>query len=160
MKILAKVRDKILSFHESHNMEKRTICRKNGKPYLTRYYLFRKKRKWQPSIYLHCFHESDEDMELHNHPWNYSLSLILDGSYKEEYRDRDNGVKTRVVAAGSFNFVQANKFHRVELETKNVWTIFVSGKKGQKWGFWNRDTHEYVDESIHEERKARREASR
>lgn len=38
------------------------------------------------SVYLHCFHRSDEDRDLHNHPWDKSVSLVLWGGYVEERR--------------------------------------------------------------------------
>jgi hypothetical protein len=54
----------------------------NGKPYLTRCYLFGKDRAWG-NIYLHHFHSSDQGDELHNHPWT-GLSFVLAGGYSEE----------------------------------------------------------------------------
>src|SRR5271167_2887082 len=66
-----------------------TIPDNNGDPYLTRYYFFGKDRKFC-NLYLHHFHRSDMDKGmngyglLHNHPWPFSLSLILVGGYDEE----------------------------------------------------------------------------
>ncbi len=126
-------------------LKKRTIYRGDNTLYLTRFYVFRKPRTWLPSIYIHCFHASDEDQELHNHPWRRSLSLILSGVYKEEFRDKNNKVQTRILSPGRFNYIPANKFHRVDLITPTVWTLFISGERVQRWGFWNRDTGEYTD---------------
>lgn len=136
-------------------LEKRVIYRKGNEPYLTRYYILRKPRPWLPSIYLHCFHASDEDMELHNHPWSRSVSLILSGSYREEYR-KGNEVRERVLSPGKLNYIRADDFHRVDLLSKNVWTLFISGSKVQEWGFWNRNTDEYVSWKEHERRKKER----
>ena len=129
---------------------KRVICRRDGNPYLTRYYLFRKPVSWMPSIYLHCFHEGDMDLELHDHPWDYSFSVILKGKYKEEYRDKEDQVKERILSPGKINFVTGSKFHRVDLISDKVWTIFVSGRKIKDWGFWDRHTHDYVNWREHE----------
>jgi len=135
------------------NLKHRVIYRRFGEPYLTRYYIFRKPKKWMPSIYIHCFHSSDEDAELHNHPWHSSLSLILSGSYKEEYRTKNDIVKNRIFNPGRLNFIKAGKFHRVDLLNNEVWTLFISGSKMQSWGFWNRETKEYWPQEDHEKRK-------
>lgn len=58
----------------------------NGKPYLTRYYLTGRNKKFlgeRPHLYLHHFHMSDQPQEVHNHP-HTGTSLILRGGYIEE----------------------------------------------------------------------------
>lgn len=130
-------------------LKKRAIYRGDKQLYLTRYYIFRRTKKWLPSIYLHCFHASDEDMELHNHPWQHSVSLILKGRYREEYRDKFNKVQERFLGPGRLNFIPANKFHRVDLMTSTVWTLFISGRRVQRWGFWDRITGAYRDWEDH-----------
>ena len=134
----------------------RTITREDGEPYLTRYYIFRKPFKWMPSIYIHCFHSSDTDVELHGHPWGHSISFILKGSYLEEYRVGDL-VKTRILSPGMFNYIPANKYHRIDLQDKEVWTLFISGAKPKydTWYFWNRDTKEYWDWRDHNQMKSK-----
>ena len=47
--------------------------REKQDPYLIRYYLFLKDRKWFPfNIFLHNFRKSDID-DLHDHPWHWSV---------------------------------------------------------------------------------------
>jgi hypothetical protein len=125
-----------------NKLPKKDIYREDGSLYLTRYYIYRKKYLWLPSLYIHCFHSSDYDMELHNHGWEYSCSLILKGKYKEEYRTKDMKVKERILGPGRFNLIKSSKFHRIDLVTPKVWTLFFSGwkKEGWSWGFWNRDS--------------------
>lgn len=127
------------------NLNVREIYRKDNNKYLTRYYIFRKPFKWMPSIYLHCFHNSDEDLELHNHEWKRSLSFILSGSYKEERLD-GNKVITKILSPGKINYIRDKDFHRVELLSKRVWTLFISGSKAnaEGWGFKDRDTFEFT----------------
>ena len=137
-----------LSFVTFFNFNAREIYRKDSRKYLTRYYIFRKPRKWLPSIYLHCFHAGDEDLELHNHGWRRSISFILHGSYLEE-RLVNNKIVTRVLKAGNVNYIKANDFHRVDLVSSRVWTLFISGAKVQDWGFIDRDTLEYVPWKLH-----------
>ena len=113
-------------------------------PYLTRYYLFGKDRKWG-NIYLHQFHDSDKGRELHSHPWLWSFGLILLGGYKEERRMSDDSVEAREVKPGSINYINNKIFHRVDLLEKDSWSLFFAGPRTSEWGFWNRDTKEYKD---------------
>lgn len=145
----------------SYELEVRHILRKDNKPYLDRYRLF--KRAWVekylpawlanklPNVYLHNFLSSDQDLELHNHPWGTSLSLILVGGYSEERRTTLSGIHGSIYAVskknytpGSLNFIRANDFHRVDLLEDQCWSLFITGERQQDWGFWNRDTQKYT----------------
>lgn len=151
--LIPKILKKII---KALNLKHRVIYRDAEETdlYLTRYYVFRKTKWWMPSVYIHCFHSSDHDLELHNHGWRMSLSMILSGSYWEERRiNKDNSIINRTLRPGSFNFIKANTFHRVELQTPEVWSIFISGPKIQNWGFWDRWTHKFEYWQEHEKRK-------
>ena len=136
----------------ARKLKKRVINRSDGQPYLERYYILHSSRfKHIPGIYLHKFLSSDEDPELHNHPWGESMSFILTGGYNEERRHEkivDGKVERYVVKKdilpGSLNFIKKNDYHRIDLLTNYSWTLFFSGNREQDWGFWNRDTDEYV----------------
>ncbi len=132
----------------------KTIMREDGQPYLTRFYVFRRWANWMPSIYIHKFHSSDYDSDLHNHPFS-SFSLILKGSYTEEFRD-GNFVRSRVLRPLNINLVGKEKFHRIELNNKSVWTIFFSISKDRSWGFWNRNTCEYLDFQDYKNKKIKK----
>lgn len=134
-------------------------------PYLTRYYLGQPpimldgsspfdytgaERKGilepsGPSLFLHKFHRGDNEMELHNHPWRWSISWILAGGYKEERRV-GNKVLTYIRRPGTFNVLWADTFHRVDLLDGPCWTLFLAGPKTTpaNWGFWNRDNDEFL----------------
>lgn len=135
-----------------NKLKKREIYRRSGQPYLTRYYVFKKPVPWLPSIYIHQFHSSDEDPELHNHPWKSSVSFILKGAYMEHYRKGDT-VFRRSLTPGNLNWIKSDTFHRVDLITPTVWTLFVSGRKIDSWGFWSPITKEYWDWTEHIQRK-------
>lgn len=113
-------------------------------PYLTRYYLFGKDRKWG-NIYLHHFHDSDKGPELHNHPWVWSFGMILVGGYFEERRMLDDSVERREVKPWSINYITSKIFHRVDLIENDAWTLFFAGPRSNDWGFWDRNTKEYKD---------------
>ena len=142
----------------SKHLQYRLIKRNDGKPYLERYYILRGRRsgflsKILPGIYLHKFLAGDEDPELHNHPWGHSISVILCGKYLEERRTKDDKVKFKVFEAGNVNYIKKNDFHRIELDSREVWTLFISGTREQDWGFWNQKTGEYTQWEEHIRKK-------
>lgn len=111
-------------------------------PYLVRYRLL--KTPWF-GVYVHHILRSDNDRELHDHPWNF-WSLVLWGSYVE-YRpvdalppgdwltDPDGHVRLPRPWL-SLARRKATDLHRVWLPNgKTVWTLFISGPKYREWGF-------------------------
>jgi hypothetical protein len=125
---------------------------KDGIPYLTRFYVLL--RDWvYGNIFVHFFHRSDMDMGvnglglLHNHPFRWSVSFIIAGGYREERRDLNGVVYTRLVKPFTFNFISNDVFHRVDLldEKKGCWSIFITGsRKDSSWGFWDRTTNVFT----------------
>ena len=110
---------------------KRIILDRVGqKPYLVRYYLFLKDRKWFPfNVFLHKFLQGDPD-ELHDHPWPY-FTLILRGGYWET---TPKGKFWR--GPGHMRISGPKSLHRVELEPDvHAWSLFVPGPKLREWGF-------------------------
>jgi hypothetical protein len=149
----------------------KTTINVNGKPYLTRCYLFGRDRAWG-NVYLHHFHSSDQGDELHNHPWTWGLSFVLAGGYSEERtvddfdgawvwsRDPDTEfyspnhtlnfkapIEKRDVKPGRFNLITPKVFHRVDLrdEKNGAWSVFFTGGRTKTWGFLNRHTSEFTD---------------
>lgn len=116
--------------------------------YLHRYFIFRSKRF---NVVLHRFLRSDADRELHNHMWP-GFSVILSGRYREEKMTQQwtpesvwSSLKTKVFRPGMFNSIGRDDFHRVDLLTPEVWTLFFYGRKVRDdWGFMDRDTLEYT----------------
>lgn len=101
--------------------------------YLKRYYLCTV-FGWR--VYLHHFMMSDPD-GLHNHPFQYSFSIILAGQYLEQTRW---GLETK----RWFNWIGPDKFHRVILyvdfsnnteKSITCWSIFAHTKRASHWGF-------------------------
>jgi hypothetical protein len=96
------------------------------------------------NVYLHRFHQPDDDRGPHNHPWRWSFSLILAGGYRET-RVHERAVfagcsVTTYYFPGNVNWIDESDFHRVNklLPGKDgeVWTLFVTGPKHQRgWGF-------------------------
>jgi hypothetical protein len=147
------------------NTQPRIILDGRGEhPYLSRYYLFGGPHMKDGSspfdvygnpypnaiwpegwgLYIHRFHQSDIDQELHNHPWNWALSFVIAGGYIEERRNEFDQVTQRGVKPLSFNFIRSTDFHRVDLVEDDCWTLFLTGPKARSWGFWDRTTKVYT----------------
>lgn len=108
--------------------------------------------KGVPHFYLHHFFRGDDDRELHNHPWGFSMSLILTGGYIEERWDPEaKKTRTRRCYPGDINVIRASDFHRLTLldSTRGCWTLFLSKhrieeKNGHDWGFLDTATGTYT----------------
>ena len=114
---------------------KREIPR-DGKKYLTRYYVWRSKRL---TVLIHKFWASDPD-EPHDHPWHW-ISYILRGGYFEH--GVDGTVLERNRFKNRFLFRKAEEFHRVEVDPTYVagdtTTLFITFRRRRSWGFLRGD---------------------
>jgi len=98
------------------------------KPYLLRWHLI--PRNPFINIYLHCFKDSDQNREMHDHPW-CALSVILKGMYGDH---TENGFT--ILKAGDWQFrLNAFKAHRIELIDGECWSLFMTGPRFRNWGF-------------------------
>lgn len=118
----------------------RMIVGRDGSTYLERYTLADLPDGGH--VFLHRFLRSDEDRELHNHPWPGESRILL-GSYREERRI-DDRVVARIYRAGNTNTLAPDTFHRIELLSSEVWTLFTTGPRVQSWGFWDRETKAFT----------------
>lgn len=122
-----------------------------GRPYLARYFLWpfwktcEEASKHPRAIMLHHILKSDEDRDLHCHPWNF-VSLLLWGGYVEVLPcqpgdtgwDSGNGFeKERRWGWLSVVRHQAEDRHRLILE-KPAWSLVFRGEKRRPWGFWTK----------------------
>lgn len=84
----------------------------SGSPYLGRIYIIHLLRSLLPALYVHRIFRSDEDRELHNHPWKWALSLVVTGGYIEERMEGIDGtIVSRVVKPWSFNLIRSDSYH-------------------------------------------------
>jgi hypothetical protein len=121
-------------------------------PYLDRYSLRKQgesgTNEWR--AYLHHFMAPDDE-GVHNHPFAWSFSIVLRGSYTEEIQHiwGDSPWPSRHPRRVRwFNFIRADKYHRItELHPAKpgggVWTLFFAGPLARRdngtplgWGFW------------------------
>jgi len=124
--------------------KKKTITRSEGIPYLIRYSLFSCRLF---AVKVHHILMSD-DACLHSHPWPF-ISIILRGGYTEQRfvntppkqynawlsnRRRKTHTWYR---AGSFLWRPKDSVHRLVLpKGKTAWTLVITFKKVQDWGFF------------------------
>ncbi len=118
------------------------------RPYLLRWWLIPRNPIF--NIYVHRFLRSDDDRALHDHPWLFNCSILLDGEYLEH---TPRGVFLR--KAGQWKFRWGGAPHRVELveipawdgtiapgkicaatpRPLACWTVFITGPRVRQWGF-------------------------
>lgn len=114
--------------------------------YLRRWYVIPRNPVF--NIYFHEFNESDSDRAYHDHPW-MNMSWILRGSYIEHKPACDPYInpQTEDVAhlrkEGDIVFRRATTLHQLELISKNVMTLFITGPRLRKWGFVKNGTWTY-----------------
>ena len=102
---------------------------KVGSPYMVRYRLF-VRPTW--GLYLHHILRSDEDAELHDHPWGFT-SLVLWAGYREVLPGGE-----RVVRPMSLVRHAATDRHRLILK-EPAWTLVKKTPRLREWGFWTAD---------------------
>jgi len=120
------------------------LFHRDGRPYMGRWWLMpcwlcrvdetghRYPFAWLPLIArIHHIRTPDDDRDLHDHPADYR-SIILRGWYVEE----DIFGKRHLRQQGDTVAARAQNFHTiVEVSDGGVWTLFMMGKKINRWGF-------------------------
>lgn len=96
-------------------------------------------------VYLHRFVGGDVQEGLHDHPWSWCLTLVLCGSYIEQFVDClsiHTGLVKKRRRVRWFNYITKRKFHRVVSAEPNTWTFVICGPEakldnGERkgWGF-------------------------
>ncbi len=112
----------------------------DGERYMERYLLG---RGLGVTAYLHRFVAGDGDRSVHDHPWAWSMSVVLAGGYREErlqMLDVKQGwiSRFRNLRAGSVNLLRATSFHRITAPEPETWTLFLHTPKVREWGFLQR----------------------
>jgi hypothetical protein len=88
------------------------------------------------AIYIHQILRSDEDLDPHDHPWNFT-SVILEGAYHEDswYPPNFDKMQSRDYYSGDVIEHKGEDAHKLRLISREVWTlVFVSGRT-RPWGY-------------------------
>lgn len=109
--------------------------------YMERYWLFQ--TRWL-SCRVHVILRSDNERDLHDHPWNY-WTVILRGGYVEvtpnPFRLRNEAwnpiyQRSEWIGPGRVLSRRATDQHRLELPAvRTALTLFFTGPKLRSWGF-------------------------
>lgn len=106
--------------------------------YLTRWSVIERATSDEWGLALNFFHTSDEDRELHTHPWAWAIALQLAGGYHEDRRVGNGVVRTRF-GPGSLVFLTQDTAHRVDLldPDRGSWSLILTGPIVASWGFYD-----------------------
>lgn len=119
----------------------RLIHRDGGERYLERYAAG---SAFGMTAYLHRFVSEDADDWLHDHPWAWSIAIVLTGGYEEErlvWFDVERGWKAKTRRIGGLrriNIIRGGDFHRIARCHPETWTLFIHSPRVKTWGFLQR----------------------
>lgn len=113
-------------------------------PYLRRHWLLPRNPFF--NVYVHEFLRSDDDRALHDHPWLFNCSILLEGGYIEWVPGNGSAPMfhrpvPRFRDVGQVLFRWGGAPHRVQLrkaagKTQTCWTVFITGPRVREWGFY------------------------
>lgn len=109
--------------------------------YLRRWYVHRDP-DGAGNIYIHEMLRSDEDPELHDHPWE-NASILLRRKMREVTMSG-----TRLLVPGSVVLRAAQDRHRIEIDKPTV-SLFLTGPRARTWGFWHDEPLGFVPSQEH-----------
>lgn len=116
----------------------KTIVSKEGHRHFRRFIIF--ECKWF-GVYVHTIYRKDEDLHMHNHPWNM-WTMVLSGSYWERKKPFHHCLPGDCLLQNfrkGFRFYKAfEDYHKIVCVTdeKPVWTIaFVGRRINPRWGY-------------------------
>lgn len=92
-------------------------------------------------IRLHEIRGSDEDRNVHDHPW-WNVSVVLATGYHEVMppRAKDLSYQCALRLPGDIICRGAAARHRIVLQVPTpAISLFLHGAKSRKWGFWGDD---------------------
>lgn len=92
------------------------------------------------SIRVHHWLRSDDKRHMHNHPWNF-VTIVLKGSYTDVSKAArpDYPDIRETLTAGCIKFRRATHAHYVDVPASGAWTLLITGRKKQNWGFRIKD---------------------
>jgi len=109
------------------------IVSKYGQVHFRRYRLIQ--TPWF-AVYIHQILRSDEDLDPHDHPWNFS-SVILEGAYRERVWYPPNFDKINYYDHYTGDVIEhkAEDAHKITLISQEVWTLVFTSGRERYWGY-------------------------
>jgi hypothetical protein len=122
------MRRRILDYFINYISEQepiREVRSKKGVPHFRRWQIL---SLWGRSVYLHCIYRSDEDLHMHNHPWDFA-SFILKGGYIESMINSGT-----IKGPGDVAYHKAKDYHHITV-LQPTWTLVFASKRYNAWGY-------------------------
>jgi hypothetical protein len=115
-------------------LHREMIPNPDGSPYINRFRILM--TPWF-SMYLHHIYTADLDRDLHDHPFNFT-STILRGGYIESVANNADPKRTAIKGwpTWSAHKMPLTKCHRIELVQKNTVSLILVGRRRGSWGFY------------------------
>lgn len=113
----------------------------DGSPYLTRSVLagddaLETHTDAPYSVFHHRIHTPDADRHCHDHPWAWSVAVVLAGGYTERRATASTDVYyTRSYAVGDINILRPADYHSIIDVLPDTETLFICGREARDWGF-------------------------
>lgn len=107
------------------------------------------------SVYIHHILRKDEDDHLHDHPWPF-WGIVLWGTYVETiFTPATKEFKQRIRHPLTFGFLPSmGTYHKIlDLVSKDVWTLVITGKRQPTWGYWIPEQNYWVESSEYRQLK-------
>jgi hypothetical protein len=88
-------------------------------------------------IYVHWINLPDSDPDLHDHPWNFT-STILRGGYVESAAPISDPSKARIKAWSrwSTHRMTQDQCHKIVILAPDTVTLIFVGRRRGSWGFY------------------------
>jgi hypothetical protein len=115
-------------------LHREMIPNPDGSPYINRFRILM--TPWF-SMYLHHIYTADLDRDLHDHPFNFT-STILRGGYIESVARTDAPKLSAMMAwpRWSTHRMTQEMCHRIEAVAPRTLTLILVGRRRSSWGFY------------------------
>lgn len=94
-----------------------------------------------PSVRVNYIRRPDRDRHHHDHPWERARTIIMRGWYHELRQLRDVlgkvfSMQKNMRRPGDTATLMFNEYHRIdEVAPEGCWTMFITWKYQDGWGF-------------------------
>lgn len=109
--------------------------------YLRRFFITPRKLPWR--IFLHYIARSDDDRDVHDHPWT-ARSFVFWNGYTEKILSDNEQFIYKIRRAPCLVTINSTHRHKVRLlSQKPTWSILLVGPTTRKWGFWTDEVSDF-----------------
>jgi hypothetical protein len=93
-------------------------------------------QRFDIAVRIHQILRSDNTRHPHDHPWPYMTVVLKNGYTEVRFDSSGNEIGRKWHGPGSIMFRPANSWHLLVLpKGQDAWTLFITFRKKQTWGF-------------------------